>query len=226
MISHNEASMVATDGMGPRHLDRSCYGSWCQPAKHYNDVIMGAMASQITSLTIVYSTVYSRRKSKKTSELRVTGLCAGNSQRASNAENVSFWWRQHGLTYHILSSFRCGSVSRLCLQLKLMPFSSFEEKNGSSRFPFLPSILPQTPFSQHYNAIYNLVSNNACNFTNQCPIYQIVRSANWLGAQQTLQSLALLALCLAKPSPYWRPAMGGWLSWGVSISEIIVWCES
>ena len=25
---------------------------------HYNDVIMGAMASQITSLTIVYSTVY------------------------------------------------------------------------------------------------------------------------------------------------------------------------
>ena len=27
--------------------------------KHYNDVIIGAMASQITSLTIVYSTVYS-----------------------------------------------------------------------------------------------------------------------------------------------------------------------
>ena len=26
---------------------------------HYDDVIMGAMASQITSLTIVYSTVYS-----------------------------------------------------------------------------------------------------------------------------------------------------------------------
>ena len=26
--------------------------------KHYNDVIMGTIASQITSLTIVYSTVY------------------------------------------------------------------------------------------------------------------------------------------------------------------------
>ena len=26
---------------------------------HYNDVIMGAIASQITSLTVVYSTVYS-----------------------------------------------------------------------------------------------------------------------------------------------------------------------
>ena len=44
-----------------------------------------------------------RRRSKKTSKLRVTGLCAGNSpvagefpaQRASNAENVFIWWRHH-----------------------------------------------------------------------------------------------------------------------------------
>ena len=44
-----------------------------------------------------------RCRSKKTSKLRVTGLCAGNSpvtgkfppQRASNAENVSIWWRHH-----------------------------------------------------------------------------------------------------------------------------------
>ena len=39
----------------------------------------------------------------KTSKLRVTGLCAGSSpgtgefpaQMASNAENVSIWWRHH-----------------------------------------------------------------------------------------------------------------------------------
>ena len=37
------------------------------------------MASQITSLTIVYPTVYSRRGSKKTSNIRVTKLCEGNS---------------------------------------------------------------------------------------------------------------------------------------------------
>ena len=75
---------------------------------HYNDVIMSAMASQITSLTIVYKTVYSRRRSKKTSKLRVTGLCAGNSsvtgeflaQRVSNAENVSIWWRHHEPPHH------------------------------------------------------------------------------------------------------------------------------
>ena len=44
-----------------------------------------------------------RRRSKKTSKLRVTGLCAGNSpgtgefpaQMASNADNVSIWWRHH-----------------------------------------------------------------------------------------------------------------------------------
>ena len=40
-----------------------------------------------------------RRRSKKTSKLRVTGLCLGNSpgtgQMASNAENVSIWWRHH-----------------------------------------------------------------------------------------------------------------------------------
>ena len=70
---------------------------------HYNDVIMNAMASQITSLTIVYPSFLFRRRSKKTSKLRVTGLCEGNSpvtgefpaQRASNAENVSIWWRHH-----------------------------------------------------------------------------------------------------------------------------------
>ena len=70
---------------------------------HYNDVIMNPMTSQITSLTIVYSTVYSKRRSKKTSKLRVTGLCEGNTpvtgefpaQRTSTAENASIWWCHH-----------------------------------------------------------------------------------------------------------------------------------
>ena len=45
-----------------------------------------------------------KHRSKKTSKLRVTGLCVGNSpvagefpaQRASNAESISIWWRHHG----------------------------------------------------------------------------------------------------------------------------------
>ena len=52
-----------------------------------------------------------RRRSKKTSKLRVTGLCVRNSpetsefpaQMASNAENVSIWWRHHE------QSCRCAS---------------------------------------------------------------------------------------------------------------------
>ena len=57
---------------------------------------MSAMASQITSRTIAYLTVYSGAD-EKTAKLCVTGLCAGDSpgtgefpaQRASNAENFS-----------------------------------------------------------------------------------------------------------------------------------------
>ena len=52
---------------------------------HYNDVTMTTMASQITSLTVVYSTVYSDADKKKTSKLRVTGLCVGNSPGAVNS---------------------------------------------------------------------------------------------------------------------------------------------
>ena len=72
---------------------------------HYSDVIMGAIASEITSLTIVFSTVYSDADQRK-SKLRVTGLCAENAPRTgefpvqmiSNAENVSIW-RRHRARY-------------------------------------------------------------------------------------------------------------------------------
>ena len=61
---------------------------------------MGAMEFQITSLNRLF-----RCRSKKTSKLRVTGLCVGNSpmtgefpaQRYRNAENASIWWRHYAL---------------------------------------------------------------------------------------------------------------------------------
>ena len=64
---------------------------------NYNDVKKGAIASQITSIMIVFSTIYSDADKKNTSKLRVTGHCAGNppgtgefpAQMASNAENIS-----------------------------------------------------------------------------------------------------------------------------------------
>ena len=55
----------------------------------------------------------SSRIPKKTSKLRVTGLCAGNSpgtgefpaQRASDAEHVSIWWRHHDMLNPLESPF-------------------------------------------------------------------------------------------------------------------------
>ena len=53
---------------------------------------MGAIASQITSLTIEYSTVSGADKNKYQSSA-VT--CEFPGQMASNAENASIWWRRH-----------------------------------------------------------------------------------------------------------------------------------
>ena len=59
-----------------------------------------------------------RSRSKKTSKLRVIGLRGGNSpvagefpaQMASNAENVSIWWRHHDVT-STLTSPSLGTAS-------------------------------------------------------------------------------------------------------------------
>ena len=80
-------------------------------ALHYNDVRMSTIASQITIFNCLF-----RRRSKKTSKLRVTGLCVGKSpetgkfpaQMASDAENVSIWWRHHEVL--LIPQF-CTSVS-------------------------------------------------------------------------------------------------------------------
>ena len=71
------------------------------------DVIMGAMVSQITGITIVYLTICSGADQRKTSKFRITGLCVGNSpvtgeftaQKASNPE-----------CFHLMMS-SCGVVA-------------------------------------------------------------------------------------------------------------------
>ena len=85
------------------------------PRDHYGDVIMGAIVSQITSLTIVYSTVYSdadqRKYQSSASVAFVRGIHRGPAQMASNAENVSIWWRHHDCVQRsidIISWFCCA----------------------------------------------------------------------------------------------------------------------
>ena len=67
---------------------------------HYSDILMSVSNRQPHDWLL--NRIF-RHRSKKASKLRVTGLCEGNSpvtgefpaQRASDAENVSIWWRHH-----------------------------------------------------------------------------------------------------------------------------------
>ena len=69
---------------------------------HYSGDIRSAMVSPITSLTIVYSIIFSGADQRKHQSSAVTGEF--HAQRASNAENVSIWWRHHeqGLYKNVL----------------------------------------------------------------------------------------------------------------------------
>ena len=63
---------------------------------------MSTIASQITSLTIVYSTIYSgadQSKHQSSASLAFVWEFIGTgefpAQMASKAESVSLWWRHH-----------------------------------------------------------------------------------------------------------------------------------
>ena len=92
---------------------------------------MGTMTSQINSLTIVYSTVYSgadqRKHQSSASRAFVCGIQSGFTglnktplvlrphhkiaQMTSNAENVSNWWRHHGRSELCWVSLRCDLIN-------------------------------------------------------------------------------------------------------------------
>ena len=89
---------------------------------------MSAMASEITSLTVVYATVYESRRLKKTSMLRITCLCEGNSlvtgelpaQRTSNAKNVSIWWSHENMAFQYVTAKPNAAP---CKYMKIFMFS-------------------------------------------------------------------------------------------------------
>ena len=89
---------------------------------------MGAVASQIISLTVVYSTVCSGADQSKHQSSGVIGLWAGNSpvtgefsaQMASNAENVSIWWHRHAkYCCHYTERYDNGESSKSILMQQL-----------------------------------------------------------------------------------------------------------
>ena len=81
---------------------------WCN---HYIDVTMTTMASQITSLTVIYSIVYSdadQRKHQSSASLAfVWGIHRDRwipRTKASYVENVSIWWRHHECSWTMAKS--------------------------------------------------------------------------------------------------------------------------
>ena len=116
--------------------------------KHYNDVIMGVsnhqphqcllnhfrrrskkrpnsclhsclpVFFQITSLTIVYLTVYSDTDERKHQSSASLAFCVGNSpvtgkfpaQKANNAEHVPIWWHHYGGKLGCLNHFLVAQI--------------------------------------------------------------------------------------------------------------------
>ena len=87
---------------------------------HYNAAILGAIASQITSLTIVFLTVHldtDQRKHQSSASLAFVREFPAHM--ASNAENVSIWWRHHEYPWAVEVEF-----TQIWLKPKIWQFTS------------------------------------------------------------------------------------------------------
>ena len=96
--------------------------TWRHNIHHYDDIIMTTVSSQITSLAVVYSIVYSGADERKHQTPRHWPLCGEftgtgefPAQRASNAENVPIWWRHHD--YNITVMLWLCVLNLLCFFL-------------------------------------------------------------------------------------------------------------
>ena len=114
--------MLMTSRFNMWHTERDVRG---HVSAHYNDVIMGMIASQIISLTVVYSTVYSgtnqRQHQSSTSLAFVRGIhrwpVNSPHKRPVTQKNVSIWWRHHDRSVFItvISNGHHGTYSAVWL---------------------------------------------------------------------------------------------------------------
>ena len=79
----------------------------------YNDVMMSIMVCKITGISIVCSKVYSRAD-KKTSKLRVTGLCEGNQLVTGgfSSQREGLW---SGKCFHLMTSCNSAACAITCI---------------------------------------------------------------------------------------------------------------
>ena len=114
-------------------------------AGHYGDIIMSAMASRITGISSVCSTVCSganqenikRKHQSFASLVLVRGIHRWRefpAQRASNAEIVSICWHHHGQDLHLKLSCTNSQVLRYWISLVECPIVPSPTKRPFSTF--------------------------------------------------------------------------------------------
>ena len=75
--------------------------TWDAAGYSYSDVIMGTIASQITSLTIVYSTVYSNADQRKHQSCASLAFVRGIHRGPGNSPHK---WQLRGKCFHLMTS--------------------------------------------------------------------------------------------------------------------------
>ena len=101
-----------------------------------NDVItMRVMASQITRLTIVYSTFYSGADERKHQSSMSLAFVTGEfpAQKASHTENVFIWWHHHVqcwkywiLIQYLVGSNPCWKYYKIVILLPCLPCLAYD----------------------------------------------------------------------------------------------------
>ena len=148
---------------------------------HCSDFIMSAMGSQTTGVSIPCLTVCSGAVQRKTSKLRVTGLCLGNppltcgfpSRTASNVENVSIWWH-----YHVVTRC-CGQFANCSYLLKLRKFDFCYRILPVNNDLMSPGVHPEA--SKYINSIDQIVVISDWNIHRRTKMYieRWVRICPW-----------------------------------------------
>ena len=119
---------------------------------HYNDVIMSAMASPITSPTSVQSTVYSRRRSKETSK-----LCAGIHRSPVNSPHKGPVTRKmFPFEDVIMKSCHCECLPHICPEICILDCINALWNSDAKRRHRSGSTLAQVPSHFLYTSCVSL----------------------------------------------------------------------
>ena len=129
---------------------------------HYHDVIMGAMASQITSLTLVYSTVYSGTDKSKHQSSASLAFVWGIHRRPVNSPHKWPVTRKMFPFDDVIMSNLCGrsmcSAFETTIQVSILLLEKYTDHEKV----------------QHYNSVKQQRVNSAHFYVKQIPFMQTI----------------------------------------------------